>query len=211
MKLAGIAGKAIGCLLLVADSAAFAAANCGDLENAYGPYDYTDPAVREQFLPVVERAHFTPSVENLVRGHYGTIIGDLDYTLRAFPNHHRALYSMMKHQLAHPVGLDSQYYTIECYFQRAIRFAPHDPVPHMLFGIFHYKSGRLDGALEKYLDAYRMSPDWVELNYNLGLLYLELDKDEKAVLHAKYAYEHGYVLQGLKDKLSDQGLWPEEP
>ena len=62
---------------------------CGALQNAFGPFDYRTE--RGYNLDVVESYHFTPPVEALIRGSSGTIGGDLDYTLRAFPNHDRAL------------------------------------------------------------------------------------------------------------------------
>lgn len=70
---------------------------CGSLQNAFGPFDYRDPEARGEPLRLVESAHFTPSVESLVKGNSGTVAGDLDYTLRAFPNHHRALYSVAQY------------------------------------------------------------------------------------------------------------------
>jgi exosortase A-associated hydrolase 1 len=61
---------------------------CGSLANAFGPYDYrTD---RGQPLNLVESAHFTTE-SGAVDSRYHRPIGvELDYTLRAFPNHHRA-------------------------------------------------------------------------------------------------------------------------
>lgn len=67
-------------------------AGCGSLQNAFGPFDYRDPAARAESLQVVERYHFTADVEMLRRGKASAnVLDDLNYTLRAFPNHHRAL------------------------------------------------------------------------------------------------------------------------
>lgn len=41
-------------------------AQCGALRNHYGPYDYR--VSRGETLDIVERAHFTPRVEALLRG-----------------------------------------------------------------------------------------------------------------------------------------------
>ena len=53
--------------------------------------------------------------------------GDLDYTLRAFPNHHVALMAMAKlgekQKTARPAGAK---YGVECYFQRAVSFRGDD-------------------------------------------------------------------------------------
>ena len=72
---------------------------CGVLQNAYGPFDYRDPVSKRDNLPIVESFHFTPDVESLRHGRSGSVLGDLRYTLRAFPNHHRALKSMARYGL----------------------------------------------------------------------------------------------------------------
>ena len=60
-----------------------------DLHNAFGPFDYRT-ATKDK-LKLVESYHFTPKVESLIGGQSGTLGADIDYTLRAFPNHPRAL------------------------------------------------------------------------------------------------------------------------
>lgn len=69
---------------------------CGSLANAFGTYDYR---TEKGNLPVVELHHFTKEVENLVSGnphHPGsTFGGDIDYTLRVFPDHPRALMAIV--------------------------------------------------------------------------------------------------------------------
>ena len=70
------------------------AGNCGPLANAFGPFDYRTEKGNSLYL--VESAHFTPAVEAVIAGNTTYIGGDLDYTLRAFPNHHRALMSMIR-------------------------------------------------------------------------------------------------------------------
>ena len=40
---------------------------CGSLNNHFGPFDYR--TARAEDKNMVERAHFTPKVENLIRGH----------------------------------------------------------------------------------------------------------------------------------------------
>ena len=83
---------------------------CGSLGNSFGPYDYRSdyyvPAPGDQESHqtkrgLVDGAHFTRRVEMLMGAQSGGQIGppgaDLDYTLRAFPNHHRALMSVMKY------------------------------------------------------------------------------------------------------------------
>lgn len=71
---------------------------CQGKGQGYGPFDYTSPTDRKH-LGIVEHYHFTSDVEHLRKGASGSIALDLDYTLRAFPNHHRALNAMMTFQL----------------------------------------------------------------------------------------------------------------
>ena len=74
--------------------------NCGDPfgNGEVGPYDYENPNDQIQLIPFVEANHFNPDVENLVRGQSSAyIMGDLDFVLRAVPNHHRALMSLMRY------------------------------------------------------------------------------------------------------------------
>ena len=82
----------LSCAPAIAQSGAEA---CGPLrgQGQYGPYDYH---THKDKLQVVERYHFTAVVEALTRGSQNTLAGgDIDYTLRAFPNRHRALLAMV--------------------------------------------------------------------------------------------------------------------
>lgn len=183
---------------------------CGNLENAYGPYDYRNQAFAKN-LKLVEIAHFTAKVESLVAGNTSTRPGhDLDYTLRAFPNHHRALYAMARYQMRFPGRRPPEAnYTAECYFERAIRFAPDDETVRMLRGIYHAKIGDNEEALKDYMDALRIAPDSSQIHYNIGLLYVKLKKFEQARVHARRAYDLGFPLPGLRDQLKRVGEWEE--
>ncbi len=183
-----------------------AALACGKLENAYGPFDYTNPSDREKKLPIVEKFHFTQSVETLARGNTGSLVHDLDYTLRAFPNHHRALYAMLRYQLKNkgPAGAG---YTMECYFDRALRLTPKDGEIYVLYGIYLHRKGDYKGALEKYKKAAELLPDSGDLHYNLGLLYIDTKKYKLAKQEADKAYASHYPLPGLKIKLRRLGFY----
>lgn len=179
---------------------------CGLLDNAYGPYDYTNPVHRRDNLPIVEHFHFTPSVESLRAGRSDTVAGDLDYTLRAFPNHHRALFSVARLQLqekrANPL-----YYTADCYFDRAMRMAPEDGKVRMIYGIYLARKGDREAALVRYREALTLMPDSPEVNYNVGLLYADMKQLELAKQHAIKAYQAGYPLPGLRNRLVRAGVW----
>lgn len=177
------------------------------LTNAYGPWDATKPEHRDK-LPIVLGAHFTPEVESLLMGNRGSIMGDIDYTLRAIPNYHRALASMSKYQRQKNTKLSvvDDFYTAECYFERALYMQPNDPVALMLYGIHLHYSKEFEKAESKYLAALAINPFNVEVNYNIGLLYIELQQLEKAKKHAEEAYRQGYPLQGLKNRLEKVGI-----
>src|SRR5678816_429071 len=113
---------------------------CGELRNSYGPFDYRTSKAE---LKIVEDFHFTPDVETLRHGNTGTVGGDLDYTLRASPNHHRALMAMVnlaiRTKSEKPLGPK---YSVDCYFDRAIRFASDDASVRIIYGIYLYRVGK---------------------------------------------------------------------
>lgn len=183
---------------------------CGSLENAYGPYDYTNADHRLNKIPIVIGAHFTSDVQTLRSGASGraTPGPDIDYTLRAIPNHHEALYAMalleFKTGKSPPPG---SRYTVDCWFDRAKRFAPTDGMVYMIHGIYLRKKGKLEQAKSSYQEAIRLLPEAAEAHYNLGLLYFETGELESALEEAHKAYEGGFPLKGLKRKLEAKGAW----
>ena len=185
---------------------------CKGLRKGVGPLDYTNPAHRNSNLfGLVVRAHFNDDVRTLRRGQSAdTPAGDLDYTLSGIPNHHVALDSMMKYQLNKNNQRDLKSKgtpSTLCYLQRAINFSPDDYIPPMLLGIWYAKSSLPDEALTAYKKAAEIEPDSSQLNYNIGLLYLEMGQPENALLYAKRAYAKKYPFKGLKNKLIEQGVW----
>jgi tetratricopeptide (TPR) repeat protein len=200
----------VGCWIAVAALAAAGPVRaqevegCGTLSNGqgYGPFDYQDPGARQDKLPIVEQFHFTPQVEALVRGQSGHFLGDIDYTLRAFPNHHRALASISRYALKGGkewVNPDIQ--SADCYFLRAIAFSPNDAVVHVIYGNYLFKRGRRDDAKAEYEAAVQLAPASPDISYNAGLYFLEVGDIERAKALAKVAYDQGYPLPGLKAKL----------
>lgn len=182
---------------------------CGSLQNAYGPYDYRSDKDK---LQIVEQHHLTPEVINLVRGSSGAIGGDLGYTLRAFPNHHVALNAMIrlgeKEKTAKPSGSK---YSVECWLQRAMKFRSDDAVVRMLYASYLSKAGKRGEALNQLDEAGQLGIDGANANYNMGLIYFDLKEYEKSLLYAQHAYNLGYPLPGLRDKLKKAGKWREQP
>lgn len=172
----------------------------------YGPFDYTERSLYPKDLNVVERAHFKPDDQNLK----GTFAGNLDYTLRAFPNHHKALYSLIL--LQSRVQSQNNYNNpmpraIECYFLRAINYSPKDSSSYLLYGISLHKRNKLERAFDAYKTAEKLNKDSIQIKYNLGLLLIDMNKFEEARFYAEQCYLKGFPLQGLKNKLKNAGYW----
>lgn len=182
---------------------------CGELDSydQYGPFDYSTST--KENLDLVESEHFTKSVQNLERGKSSTLGDDITYTLVIFPNHHPALQALVKLSLREkdvkPLGAG---YSVECFFDRAMRFRPGDGIVRMLYANYLLKlKGRSEDALEQYQEAVRLQPENANINYNIGLLYLKRKNYEESVAYAKKAYELGFPLPGLRNKLKRAGKW----
>lgn len=193
-------------LLLASAVAARAQENvCGALANPYGPFDYrTD----KPMLPIVDNAHFTPQVENLIRGQSGNLGGDLDYTLRAFPNHHRALIAVMNYGLKtgspQPPHLPRP---VECYFERAIRFRPDDYLVRLIYVDFLRRHQRPGEAIAQLDSAAALSQDRWITQQNIGLIYVELKEFEKARACARRVFALGERPDRLVVALREAGHW----
>ena len=176
--------------------------------NAYGPYDYR---FDKDKLPIVENAHFTPKVEQLIAGQSGTwLAGDIDYTLRKFPNHHRALLAMSRYSLK--VKSDQPKnagFPVECYFERALRFKPDDVVARMLYANFLLERSRVDDALAQLQICIGLADENAISHYNIGLIYFDAKRQDLALSQAHKAMALGLNWPGLKDKLVKAGAWTE--
>ncbi|MCL2658276.1 MAG: tetratricopeptide repeat protein [Betaproteobacteria bacterium] len=184
---------------------------CGELKNAFGPLDYR--VTPQDTRDLVDNAHFTPSVESLIKGNTSVTAGpDIDYTLRAYPNHPRALLAMMnlsfKEKTTKPRG---SHYSVECWFDRAERFRPDDGVVQMLYGIYLLKLGRTSEAVKKFEAAEATADGDPNLYYNLGLAYFDLKKYDRALDYAHKAYALNFPLPGLRDKLKRMHAWKDLP
>ena len=178
---------------------------CPQLKQGFGPFDYSLRSHLKKELNLVESAHFTPEVESLVRGNTSvTPAQDLQYTIRAWPNHHRALYSILRYQLLNK-GKRVLNVPVECYFQRAIAFSPKDPITHMLFGMYLHRSNKLELAIKYYTKAEKLQPKRSEIIYNFGLLLFDMKNYKLAKSYAKRAEALGYPLKGLQRKLKKIG------
>lgn len=181
---------------------------CGSLANGNGPFDYRSQRAQ---LVIVEQYHFTPQVETLRSGQSGAIGGDLDYTLRASPNHHRALLALVrlaeKTKQPQPAGLPRD---IDCYFDRALRFRKDDTVARMIFAKHLINTGREAQARQQLQATEQFAGDNGLTHYNLGLLYTDLKAWEQALAQAHKAQALGYTDGTLlRERLQAAGRWQE--
>lgn len=194
---------------------------CGVLSVAgrFGPFDYrpehyipeTTYRSHSALLKIVENAHFTPEVEANFRGKTSTTSGpDMAYTLHAFPNHHRALLSMIalgeKDRTDKPFGSP---YVIECWLKRAVAFRPDDHIVRMIYASFLVKSARheeADGHL-------RLAAEDTESNAftfrNIGMIYLDMKRYDDALAFAHRSIALGLAGGPLQEGLKAAGRWTE--
>jgi Flp pilus assembly protein TadD len=157
--------------------------------------------MRANKLPIVESFHFNSDIEELRAGITGTVIDELDYTLRAFPNHYRALQSLSRYALSGGKFKSATIPSAECYFERAVAFAPDDEIVRIIYGNLLFKRHMLVQAREQYERATQLAPDSPQISYNAGLFFVEVGDLDKAAKLAAVAYGADYPLPGLKNKL----------
>jgi len=186
--------------------------SCGSVFDVeIGPWDYSSPIDRRKNLSTVERRHFTNRVENLISGEStNEVMDDLAYTLNKFPNHYRALHSVIRYdsQLNGVLPKVPKYpfpQTVECYFERAFQFKDNDPYLYQLYGIYLYKNNDFKEAKKHFLKSESIKPS-AEAHYNLGLVYFELDDLENSKRYAEKAYSQNFPMTGLKMKLQSKGI-----
>src|SRR5207248_1557456 len=116
---------------------------------------------------IVEDHHFTPEVELLRSGVSSAIGGDIDYTLRAIPNHPRALMAMVRlgqrDKTSRPKGA---HFTVECYIDRAIRYQPDDMNVREIRGIYRSMVGDHAAAVTDFEAVVQQQPANGNAHYN---------------------------------------------
>ena len=212
-------------LLLFACLPAFAQVSeriCGPLANGFGPFDYraerdaqsASTAEHKHKLFLVEGAHFPTYVEQLLRGKSSGKEpgGDIDYTLRAFPNHHRALMSVMRYgekkRSQKPEGLN---YEVECYFERAVRFSKDDPIVFMLYATYLNSRNRPTEAVTHLERASALAKKEPFTQYNVGLIFYDMKNYDAALAQAHKAIALGFERTQLQELLTKAGHWKDPP
>jgi hypothetical protein len=185
-------------------------APCGNpYVNHFGPFDYRTASASTRKL--VEDFHFTIGVESMTRPAttmFHDMANDVEYTLRVFPNHHRALITMGRladrFKRDPPPGTNL---TVECWFDRALRFRPDDTVARSLYAQFLHRRNRRDEAvLQLDLAAGEAEESALSL-HNIGLVYLEFGEVDKALAQAHRAATLGLSNSRLEAMLRFRKLW----
>lgn len=207
----------VGSLFAATPAAAQVSAEyCGSLANGFGPFDYrpdrNNPGTgsHSEKLAVVEGAHFTQEIELLIRGRSGGADpgADMNYTLMVFPNHHRALISVMrygeKRASPKPPGLR---YVVECYFERAIRFTSDDAIVRIIYATYLTKNKRAPEAVAQLEQATRIAGENGFTHYNIGLAYFDMRIYDKSLTQAHKALALGFARTELRELLEKAGQW----
>lgn len=209
-----LAGLLIANFTATAVFAQVAQSNCGDprqhRSGQFGPYDYRTDKSK---LGIVEDYHFTPAVEALVRGSTSVLPGpDLSYTLGVFPNHHRALLAMVRYgeKMKSPQPPGARY-SVNCYFERALRFRPNDAIVRMIYAKHLSKTARKPEAIQQLEQATVFAKDNAFSHYNIGLMYFDLKDYDRALRQAHKAIQLGFPETALRDELQSAGKWTEPP
>lgn len=184
--------------------------NCvlGHIAGGFGPFDYRTE--RNSNLTVVEQYHFTPQTENLIQDNNGTIGSDLDYTLRAFPNHHRALIAMMRlgEKLKTPQPPGARF-SVECWFERSLYFRPDDNIARLIYATFLVKNGRKSEVIKQLEATAKAAGNNAFTHYNIGLIYFDIKDYDQALAQAHIADRLGFAKPELREKLKSVGKWKE--
>jgi tetratricopeptide (TPR) repeat protein len=200
--------------------------DCGPLKNFndLGPFDYQDPKSRVPtgadpmgMVKRVENVHFKGDMKTLNLNRYSVerLTGEFSYTLRMFPNHPEALHAMSRlEKMAggrlpqHAITDITPKITAHCFFDRALRFRPEDPHVHFMHAIHLHDRKQLAEARVAYAEAERLGMKNANFYYNYGLLLSDLKDWDAARDYARKAYADGFILEGLRRRLTEAGYAP---
>lgn len=185
---------------------------CGNpFVNHFGPWDYR--SARKADREIVERRHFTMGIQTMTKPEntmMHDMAQDVAYTLNVFPNHHQALLVMEKlaqrHRQDPPPGSG---HSIDCWYERAVRFTPNDAVVRLMFARHLARTQRQEAALAQIAVATELAQDNPITHYSIGLIHFELGRHEQALRQAHIAEKLGWPIDGLKQQLMAAGRWAE--
>jgi tetratricopeptide (TPR) repeat protein len=152
----------------------------------------------------VNRNHYDPAMTEMREGNYSrNALADLSYTLNWWPNHHAALQALITYEIGG--GRRHEFLSTLCFIERAKAMYPDDMNVRLIEAYYFYKRKDRPRAISIYEDVLAKDPGSADAHYNLGLMYFEMSKFEKAREHAQIAYSQGYPLAGLRKKLVKAG------
>lgn len=141
------------------------------------------------------------------KGVGGSVSGNIEWTLLRYPNHHDALnlvaryYFVIKEKPRHtPLARPP-----ECYLNRALSFKTKDTRVWIIYGNYLYKREMYEKSVVRYKEALKISPNYAEAHYNVGLVYFKMGQYEDALASAKEAYALEFPLPGLRRMLQEKG------
>lgn len=196
----------------------------------FGPFDYYDTRTTPtKAYALVESAHLGPKTQLMLRqGDKCGYWGDLDYTLRAFPNHPKALTMMAQFlktnvacSIAGPASGSSSTLdlvdqiehggwegrTMEYYFETAIRYRPQYTETRVLYARALAGAGKHDDAVKRLQETLKQDPRSSAAHYELGVLLLAKGDKQSALQHARKAYQLGKPPAALREQLVAAGVW----
>lgn len=186
------------------------------VKGRHGPFDYNKASHGEKKL--VEGPHFDQHYQAYRLGNQKlqkkkdyiieTPAAGFGYTLWAFPNHSPALAAMedlgIKHKSERPPGAELR---VHCYFQRAVKLVPDDPLVRSIYGYYYARRGKAPEAMQQLAKAESIGDESMSVLVYTAFAYLELKEYDKALAAAKNAYQLGYSLPGLQNRLEKAGKW----
>jgi len=188
---------------------------CGDFTGHFGPFDYRSIYPEEK--RTVEKYHFDNEYAAFVKGHQtadtigssGLPVGaGFNYVLKAMPNHPTALYAVerlgYRLKTEKPPGTQ---YPLECWYIRAFKIAPDDPIIRVLYGFYLADRGRSSEAVHNLEIADNELLADANMQYNMGLFYFKLGKYTKSQICAMRASSLGFHLTGLEKMLKNANRW----
>jgi hypothetical protein len=201
----------------------------------FGPFDYYTTMAAN--VSVVERVHMGFIITEAKKSqNHCYLWHNLDYTLRALPNHPQALQEMatyLEYGMACHESVKMEYDAYrtvreimegrwqmndaEDYFRVALNFRtrdtrvlPRHAETHVLYADWLRKKGRRDDAMKQYDMAHKLKPEFANTYYGLGMLYLDMMDLPKAVENARKAYSLGKPPAELRDRLITANAWQDE-
>jgi tetratricopeptide (TPR) repeat protein len=190
--------------LLIAFGSTFASAQ----GTGRAPSDYyfnrPNSSLLEQ-LNSVELHHLPACEDGPKSRRYAQARDDCDFILRYFPNHPRALVAMAEICLAWKDARCEP----DVVFERAIAINPRAYTTYVARGIYLLRAQKANEAVTNLEQAAALNPNSINVQYNLGLAYIETKQFVLANEAAQRAYALGAPVPGLREKLRRAGYWKE--